>query len=279
MKGYQDILYEVNAPSAIITLNRPDQLNAFTLHTLKEIRHAVESAADDPEVVGIILTGTGRGFSAGLDMAALAAATQNTTDESVVPVALDPEADLPGIFSYFMRIPKPIIAAVNGVAAGGGFILALLSDMRFASADAVLTTVFLKRGLIAEHGSSWLLPRLVGVSKALDLLWMSDKISAAQALDLGLVDRVFAASDLLVEAQQYVTRLSKISAPQAIAATKRMVYDHLGTSYELALHDADRMQTKFVAAPDAKEGTAAFMERRSPQFAPVGEANEEADKR
>ena len=114
MKGYQDILYEVNAPSAIITLNRPDQLNAFTLHTLKEIRHAVESAADDPEVVGIILTGTGRGFSAGLDMAALAAATQNTTDESVVPVALDPEADLPGIFSYFMRIPKPIIAAVNG---------------------------------------------------------------------------------------------------------------------------------------------------------------------
>jgi len=230
-------------------------------------------------VVGIILTGTGRGFSAGLDMAALAAATQNTTDESVVPVALDPEADLPGIFSYFMRIPKPIIAAVNGVAAGGGFILALLSDMRFASADAVLTTVFLKRGLIAEHGSSWLLPRLVGVSKALDLLWMSDKISAAQALDLGLVDRVFAASDLLVEAQQYVTRLSKISAPQAIAATKRMVYDHLGTSYELALHDADRMQTKFVAAPDAKEGAAAFMERRSPQFAPVGEANEEADKR
>lgn len=279
MKGYQDILYEVNAPSAIITLNRPDQLNAFTLHTLKEIRHAVESAADDPAVVGIILTGTGRGFSAGLDMAALAAATQNTTDESVVPVALDPEADLPGIFSYFMRIPKPIIAAVNGVAAGGGFILALLSDMRFASADTVLTTVFLKRGLIAEHGSSWLLPRLVGVSKALDLLWMSDKISAAQALDLGLVDRVFAASDLLVEAQQYVTRLSKISAPQAIAATKRMVYDHLGTSYELALHDADRMQTKFVVAPDAKEGAAAFMERRSPQFAPVGEANEEADKR
>ena len=180
-----------------------------------------------------------------------------------------------------LRLPLQTMQSPNsvGVAAGGGFILALLSDMRFASADAVLTTVFLKRGLIAEHGSSWLLPRLVGVSKALDLLWMSDKISAAQALDLGLVDRVFAASDLLVEAQQYVTRLSKISAPQAIAATKRMVYDHLGTSYELALHDADRMQTKFVAAPDAKEGAAAFMERRSPQFAPVGEANEEADKR
>jgi len=263
---YQDIEYATDGVCAIITLNRPAQLNAFTYQTLREIRHAVETASADKRVVGMIITGSGQAFSAGLDMAVLAA----TTEAQVAPSAA-PEEELPGIFSYLLEVPKPVIAAVNGVAAGGGLILALLSDLRFASEDARFTTVFLKRGLIAEHGSSWLLPRLVGVSNALDLLWMSDKIDATQALDLGLVDRVFPPERLLEEARAYIEKLGAVSAPKAIAASKHLVYQHLGTGYAQALREAEAVQNAFVTAADAVEGAAAFIERRAPKFSRVGD--------
>ncbi len=265
MTSYQDITYVVEDPCAVITINRPDQLNAFTYQTLGEIRKAVQAATSDPRVVGIIITGAGRAFSAGLDMTVLAA----TTSADAPPPATK-EDELPGIFSYLLEVPKPIIAAVNGVAAGGGLILALMSDLRFASDSAAFTTVFLKRGLIAEHGSSWLLPRLLGVSRALDLLWMSDKIGAQQALQIGLVDRVVPADDLLGNARQYVQRLSEHSAPKAIGATKRLVYNHLGVGYAAALREAEQVQNEFVTAADADEGARAFIERRPPQFKRLG---------
>jgi len=268
MSSYQDIIYSVADPVAVITLNRPDQLNAFNYQTLAEIRDAVERATADPSVVGVILTGAGRAFSAGLDMAVLAATTS-----ADAPPAETAEDSLPGIFSYLLEVPKPVIAAVNGVAAGGGLILALMSDLRFAAESAAFTTVFLKRGLIAEHGSSWLLPRMVGVSRALDLLWMSDKIDAGQARDIGLVDRVCADDRLLEQATDYIRRLSKVSAPKAIAASKRLVYDHLGKGYADSLRDAERVQNDFVMASDSSEGAVAFMEKRLPRFDRVG--NEE----
>jgi enoyl-CoA hydratase/carnithine racemase len=264
MSGYQDIEYTVEDPCAVITLNRPRQLNAFTYQTLAEIRAAVDAASADPRVVGIIITGKGRAFSAGLDMSVLAATT--AADK---PPSAASEDELPGIFSYLLEVPKPVIAAVNGVAAGGGLILALMSDLRFASADAAFTTVFLKRGLIAEHGSSWLLPRMVGVSKALDLLWMSDKIDAEQAQQIGLVDRIVQPADLLSSAAEYVQRLSAVSAPRAIGATKRLVYGHLGTGYREALRQAEAVQNEFVTAADAVEGAQSFIERRPPKFARV----------
>ncbi len=268
MAEYTDISYTVNDPCAVITLRRPAQLNAFTYRTLSEIRDAIGRATADPAVVGIIITGGGRAFSAGLDMQVLT----ETTAANDAPAAT-PEDRLPGIFSYFLEVPKPIIAAVNGVAAGGGLILALMSDLRFASDDAAFTTVFLKRGLIAEHGSSWLLPRLVGVSRALDLLWMSDKIGAEEARNLGLVDRVVAPDALLDAAQDYIRRLSATSAPRAVAATKRLVYDHLGCGFRQALREAEQVQNAFVTAADATEGAAAFMERRTPVFTRVGGAD------
>ena len=193
MSGYTDIQVETHDPVALIRLNRPEKLNAFTYHTLGELRSAIDEAVVDPGVVGIVLTGNGRGFCAGLDSQVLAEVTQRKT-----PPADQRDGDeLPGLFSYLLEVPKPVIAAVNGVTAGGGLILALMSDIRIASRAAIFTTVFLKRGLVSEHGSSWILPRLVGTGRALDLLWMSDRIDAEEPLSLGLVDKLCEPDELV----------------------------------------------------------------------------------
>ena len=256
-----DVELSIEDPVGIIRLNRPEKLNAFTYDTLREIRAAVEACASDRRVVGIVITGTGRGFSAGLDSATLASVTSQPQ-----PAEAPKTEALPGIFSYLLEVPKPIVAASNGVAAGGGLILALMSDLRIAADTASFTTVFLKRGLIAEHGSSWLLPRMVGVGRALDLLWMSDRIDAVTAQSYGLVQQVVPANELMERATGYVRRLAETSAPAAIAETKRMVYAHLGTNYVDALRDADRSQWRFVGAPDAREGAQALIEKRPPRF-------------
>jgi enoyl-CoA hydratase/carnithine racemase len=268
VSNYTDIEVEIEDPVALIRLNRPEKLNAFTYHTLGEIRHAIDAAAADRRVVGIVITGNGRAFSAGLDAQVLSEVTSAERPPSNTPEESD---ELPGIFSYLTRVPKPVIAAINGVAAGGGLILALMADFRIASTDAIFTTVFLKRGLIAEHGSTWLLPRLVGPSRALDLLWMSEKIDASDAREMGLVDRVVPPISLIDEATGYVKRLAATAPPEAVAATKRLVYDHLGTDLRTALKEAEAVQNRFVTAPDAVEGARAFLEKRAPEFRRIGE--------
>ncbi len=269
MSEFTDIEYRVEGCAAIITLNRPEKLNAFTYHTLNEIRTAVNQSVADANVVGIILTGNGRGFSSGLDSQVLADVTSGKeTSRSEVEMNKD---ELPGIFSYLLEVPKPVIAAINGVAAGGGLILALMSDIRIASTDASFITVFLKRGLIAEHGSSWILPRLVGTGRALDLLWMSDKIDATTALDLGLVEKLVEPDKLISVACSYLERMAETSAPLAIAETKRLIYSHLGKGYVEALHEANESQNRFIAAPDASEGAKALIEKRQPNFKRLGE--------
>ncbi|MCP5179799.1 MAG: enoyl-CoA hydratase/isomerase family protein [Pseudomonadales bacterium] len=260
-----DVELEIEDPVGLIRLNRPERLNAFTYDMLARIRDAVEACASDPRVVGIVITGTGRGFSAGLDSGTLAAVTGESGARDTAP-----STALPGIFSYLLEVPKPIVAAVNGVAAGGGLILAMMSDLRIAAADASFTTVFLKRGLIAEHGSSWLLPRLVGVGRALDLLWASDRIDAATAREYGLVEKVVPPEQLLESARDYVRNLATTSAPAAIAETKRLVYRHLGLGYEAALREAEASQWRFVASDDAREGARALIEKRAPNFSRLG---------
>jgi enoyl-CoA hydratase/carnithine racemase len=271
MSEYTDIQVEIEDPTCVIRLNRPDKLNAFTYHTLNEIRAAIDSAAVDARVVGIIITGNGRGFCAGLDAQVLASVTAGNTD---VTSQRPTDDDLPGIFSYLLEVPKPVIAAINGVAAGGGLILALMSDLRIASKDASFTTIFLKRGLISEHGSSWLLPRLIGAGRALDLLWTSDRIDAKTAADIGLVEKLVDADRLIDTAKDYVRKLADSAAPLAVAATKRLVYRHLGMGYVDALKEADVIQKEFVAAPDASEGAQALLEKRTPRFKRLGETED-----
>ena len=268
--NYTDIIYATKGNAAIITINRPATLNALTYHTLAEIRQAVDIAVADTQVIGIIFTGEGRAFSSGLDASVLLEVTKAgavPAEVAEVEEVEEVEEDkLPGLFSYLMEVPKPVISAINGVAAGGGLILALMSDLRFAASSASLTTVFLKRGLIAEHGSSWILPRMVGVGRALDLLWASDKIPANEAMALGLVDKVFESNALFNEAIAYLDKLAATSAPLAIAETKRLIYNHLGTGYRTALIEAEAAQNRFVNADDAREGAASFIEKRPPKF-------------
>jgi enoyl-CoA hydratase/carnithine racemase len=268
--AYRDIELTIDDPVAVLRLNRPEKLNSFTYETLAEIRRAIDTAAADPRVVGIVITGAGRGFCAGLDAQALAA----VTSEGGARRREEPkENELPGLFTYLIEVPKPIVAAVNGVAAGGGVVLASMCDVRFASTAASFTTIFLKRGLVAEHGTTWILPRLMSPGRALDLLWTSDRIDGETAHRLGLVEHLTAPEELLDRACDYVRRIAASASPASVADTKRMVYRHLGVGYPEALREIDGVQWAAVARPDAAEGARALLERREPKFKRLGETS------
>jgi enoyl-CoA hydratase/carnithine racemase len=256
-----NVVLKVRDSAAIVRLNRPERMNAFTFKMVAEIRQAVDRAAADENAVAIIITGTGRAFSAGLDAADLAKSASGTAESSTPP----PD-ELPALFSYLLRIPKPVIAAVNGVAAGGGFVLAMMSDLRFAAESASFTTVFSKRGLIAEHGTSYLLPRLVGTSRALDLLWSSRRFDAAEALRIGFVDRMVPDDRLLDEVCAYIRELAANVSPRSMAVIKAQVYGHLSLSMEAAIRHSDKIMNEALTHPDATEGVASFVERRPPRF-------------
>jgi len=258
-----DILFETMGRVALIRLNRPQTLNALTMAMLADIRRLVATAEADPEVTAIAFVGEGRGFCSGLDSQALVESTRagSAGQRSGGP-------DLPGMFSYLLEVGKPVISAVNGVAAGGGFVLAMMSDLRFGSEAASFTTIFSKRGLIAEHGTSWLLPKLVGASRALDLLWSSRRVNAEEALRIGLLDRVLPADELLPAVVEYVDQLAETVSPNSIAVIKAQVYRHLSEAARPALEDSDRLTKASLDHPDAKEGAMALVERRAPRFQP-----------
>jgi enoyl-CoA hydratase/carnithine racemase len=259
-----DIRYEVEDPVALITLDRPDKLNALTYPMLSELRQAVNEAANDRAVVGIIVTGAGRGFCSGLDAAVLGettAAGSSSRRES---------DEVPGMFTWLLAIPKPIIAAVNGVAAGGGFVLTVMADIRITSTTGSFTSIFSKRGLIAEHGTTWIVPRLVGAGAALDLLWTSRRIDAEEAYRIGLVQRVVEPAELIPAARRYVEDLAENVSPASLADTKRLVYRHLGVGYADALREADDVQYVALDRFDAKEGATALIENRQAAFPRLG---------
>ena len=271
---YQELLYEVDEPVATISFNRPDRLNALTGRTQVELKHALIQAEKDERVVGIILTGVGRAFSAGADMQSLgqiAASGKIEEDEGLSLLRAesggretDPEFSV--TWSFILSIPKPVIAAVNGPCAGMSFVIAALCDMRFASEKAVFTTSFSQRGLIAEHGVSWILPRLLGPSRALDLLWSARKFDASEAERLGFVDRVVPHEDLLAEARAYIENLARSCSPTSIMIMKRQVYIHLMRPLHEALEESNKLMADSLRRDDFKEGVASFVEKRAPAF-------------
>ncbi len=205
---YEQILYDVEEPLATIRLNRPDQLNAWTNRMGNEVKHAVNEAESDERVVAIVLTGEGRGFCAGADMKGLQSLTEGRSfgsDEAASdanPGQADMEEGFRGAYSYLMSVREPIIAAINGPCAGLALPIALCCDLRFASDRAVFTTAFVRRGLIAEWGVAWMLPRVVGTANAMDLILSGRKIDAKEAAELGLVNRVVPHDELMQVARE-----------------------------------------------------------------------------
>jgi enoyl-CoA hydratase/carnithine racemase len=275
---YQEIVLEIDDPVATVTLNRPEKLNALTDRTIQELRHALATAERSDTVVGIVLTGAGRGFCAGVDMGALtsiqqageiAAMRTETGLEPIQPGDATMGPDFAGGLAYLMTLRKPVIAAVNGAAAGMGFSLAMFCDLRFAAEGAALITAYAQRGLVAEHGMSWVLPRLIGPSRALDILWSGRRLTSEEALALGLVNRVVPGDRLLEEAKDYVRTLATTAAPASLMHMKQQVYRHLMQPLGEAMRETDRLVDDSIKRPDFKEGIAAFVERRAPRFARV----------
>jgi enoyl-CoA hydratase/carnithine racemase len=274
---YECIEYRVEQASAIITLNRPDRLNALTHRALAELRHALALAEQSPDVTAIIITGAGRGFCAGMDIETLASASE--TGDIDIPALGKRDRETPGDptmgadfesgLSYMFTLRKPVIAAVNGPCAGMGMSLALFCDMRFASDDSCFVTSFARRGLVAEHGQSWLLPRIVGPSRALDLLWSSRRIDAREAERIGLVDRTTTRADLIPQALLYVSILQEHSAPISLMVIKRQIYRHLNVSLGEALAESEGLMQESVRRRDAREGAESYVAKRRPQFSRI----------
>jgi enoyl-CoA hydratase/carnithine racemase len=254
---------------ALLTLNRPERLNAWTA----EMEHAyfdhLERCAHDEDVRAIVVTGAGRGFCAGADMHELQALGEG------VPTASTPARERRAQ-TFPLSIPKPIIAAINGPCAGIGLVQALMCDLRFAADGAKLTTAFARRGLVAEHGISWMLPRLVGPARALDLLLSGRVVLAQEAHQLGLVNRVLAPERLLTSALEYARELAVNCSPASMATMKRQVYADLERTLPDALADADRLMLASFAASDFREGVASFVQRREPDFAALATGSQPA---
>ncbi len=267
MTSWQEILYEVKDRVATITLNRPDRLNAYTQTMAEELRSAFAAAEADAGVRAIVLTGAGRGFCAGADMARLADAVAGKMNLKVAPAA--PSEGLAANFaqrnSYILGINKPIIAGINGAVAGIGLVLTLYCDLRYMAAGAKLTTAFARRGLIAEHGISWMLPRLIGPMQALDLLLSARLIAAEEAGAMGLV-KVLPAEDFANAVQARAAEIANLSSPRSVSIIKRQVYEGLFQSLAEATQIANREQEICRATEDFREGVAHYLEKRPPNF-------------
>jgi enoyl-CoA hydratase/carnithine racemase len=265
---YQHILYDVSEKIATVTLNRPDRMNAWTPIMERDVRHAMEAAAADDNVRVIVLTGSGRAFCAGADMESLKGLDPNDIRraESVPPFDMNRRPDWQARYAYYPSISKPVIAMLNGATAGIGLVHALYCDLRFAADNTVFTTAFSRRGLIAEHGISWMLPRIVGHANALDLLMSARRVQSDEALRIGLVNRLYPPDQLRDQTYAYARDLADFVSPSAIAVIKRQLYDVPFQTLAEATIDANREMAVALRGSDFREGVASFMEKRPPKF-------------
>ena len=274
MLSYQEILYTVHDRVATITLNRPDQLNALTDRTQAEIRHALDQSEKNGAVIGTVLTGAGRGFCAGVDMNALGAMSDagKRTERDIDALKASPgnpdhDDNYLGSPTYFLGLRKPLIAAVNGACAGLGFSFATFCDLRFMETQAKIVSSFGPRGLIAEHGTSWMLPRLVGPANALDIFGAPEKLRVRKHFEWAGANRLCASGQAKLEAEAYLRAIADTSAPTSIMMMKRQVYKHLNRELGPAMQESTRWMDDSLARDDFKEGVASFVERRPPTFA------------
>ena len=274
------IRYEVGDDGvALVTLDRPDRLNAWTSRMEQEYRWALDAADNDPAVRVIVVTGAGRGFCAGADFEALDSLAAGARYGEVLgrPPSEVPEVqpgtgirpDFEHAYSWMLGLTKPVIAAVNGAVAGVGFVLMCHTDIRFAAEGAKITTSFARLGLPAEHGVTWVLSRLVGAGRAADLLFSARVVRAEEAMQLGLVNRVYPADRVLDETLAYARAMAAECSPVSLLTMKRQLWGDLLDSLHTAASNGEDYLKAMLGAEDFREGVKAFQEKRLPQFNPL----------
>lgn len=268
------ILYTVEAGVATLTFNRPDKLNALSPAMLDTFFGAVERAAADPEVRVIVVTGAGRGFSAGMDLGLIGTGASGRLREERDDAAPQWGDDIgPSLKRYFsggwnalITSRKPTIAAVNGPAFGWGFILALHCDIRFAARSALFNATFARLGVPAEKGIGWLLPRLIGTARAADLLYTARRFDGVEAERLGIVNAVLDDDRLMPHVDAYARSIAANAAPRALAAMKAQIWTAADDTYDEGFAAANLEQDRCVATEDFREGLASYKEKRAPRF-------------
>lgn len=263
--------YTVDDGVAIITLNRPARLNAWTGRMHTEYRHCLARADEDAAVGVIVVTGKGRGFCVGGDAEALAGHASKGGYDPGTPAELarpgyGTAAEFDAAFAYHFGLSKPVIAAMNGPAAGVGLALACFADLRFAASGARFTTAHGKLNLPAEYGLSWLLPRMIGLTRANELLLSSRVFDAEEALALGLVNRVMAPEQVLPEAVAYARALRTAVAPESLKQTRWQIYRDLHRDVASAVSDSETLLNEMMRQDDYREGVAAFVDKRPPRW-------------
>ena len=261
-RAYATILYEVSEGVATITLNRPDVLNAINQQMGEELHDALLRAQTDANVRAIVLTGAGRAFSAGEDIQALRSDYEKGIDPRLgerLKTKYNP------IIKRVRQIEKPVIAAINGVAAGAGAGIAYACDIRIASEKASFIHAFIRVGLAPDSGTSYFLPRLVGLGKAMELAFTDDQVEAAEAHRLGLVNKVVQHDQLQAAVKEFVGRLAK-GPTKALALTKRALGRAYMGDFEEAIEYEAYLQTIAGRSADHKEAVKAFFEKRAPKF-------------
>src|SRR5580704_6666714 len=270
----QESLYQVADRIGTITLNRPDKLNAWTAIMEREVRSAVEEAERDENVRVIVLTGAGRAFCAGADMSVLSTVAEKGLDAARTAQAVQKTESKPdGVrddfrhkYLYFPAVTKPVIAAINGPVVGLGLVIALYCDIRFASDAARFGTAFSRRGLIAEYGLAWLLPRVVGLPNALDLLFSARMIDATEAQRMGLANAVFPADALQGKVREYAHDLAANVSPRSMRGMKTQVYEGMFQTLGEAFELSEREMLASLQCEDFKEGVAHFLAKRPAAF-------------
>ena len=270
--NFETIKYEVKDKILIITLNRPDRLNAFTGQMMNDLISAFDSASNDDEVRVVIVTGEGRGFCAGADLGA-GEATFNR-DENPRAKKTDDEDNLEWLRDGGGRTTlaiydcsKPIIAAINGPAVGVGVTMTLPMDIRLASEEAKFGFVFARRGLVPEAASSWFLPRIVGISKSLEWTFSGKVFDAEEALQGGLIRSIHSKDSLLDEAKKIANEIIENTSPVSVSMTRQMLWKMLGADHPMEAHKVDsRAIYELGKGEDTKEGVNSFLEKRPPKF-------------
>jgi len=267
--------YEIEDRIATLTLDRPERLNAWTGRMHTEYRWILDQADRDPAVRVVVVTGAGRGFCAGADTAALEGHVRRGGYDPGTPADLArpgygvrPEFDAD--FAFQFGLSKPVIAAINGPAAGAGLAIACYADLRFAARGVKLTTAHGKLALPAEFGLSWLLPRLIGLTRANDLLLSSRVFLSDEAWEMGLLNALVEPEALLPTTLGYARQLADSVSPGALCATKRQIYSDQHRDIGTAVRDAQARLERMMKEPDYREGVAAFQEKRTPRWSPQG---------